>query len=106
MPSAVESHCDFVQVITLIPFQNITLKPKEARKLEVIFAPKKRIPPFSEEVFMESMGLLRPLFILSGCCQALEISLDQEYLAFGPVIYQTQAARRILMLNTGDLGAR
>ncbi|XP_032984537.1 hydrocephalus-inducing protein homolog [Rhinolophus ferrumequinum] len=94
------------KVITLIPFQNITLKPKEARKLEVIFAPKKRIPPFSEEVFMESMGLLRPLFILSGCCQALEISLDQEHLAFGPVIYQTQATRRILMLNTGDMGAR
>ncbi|KAM5208569.1 hydrocephalus-inducing protein homolog isoform 3-T4 [Hipposideros larvatus] len=94
------------KVITLIPFQNITLKPKETRKLEVIFAPKKRITPFSEEVLMECMGLLRPLFILSGCCQALEISLDQENLAFGPVIYQTQATRRILMLNTGDVGAR
>ncbi|XP_021570831.1 hydrocephalus-inducing protein homolog, partial [Carlito syrichta] len=94
------------KVITLTPFQNITLKPKEVCKLEVIFAPKKRIPPFSEEVFMECMGLLRPLFLLSGCCQALEISLDQEHLTFGPVVYQTQAMRRILMLNTGDLGAR
>uniref|UniRef100_A0A8C9JFG5 HYDIN axonemal central pair apparatus protein n=1 Tax=Panthera tigris altaica TaxID=74533 RepID=A0A8C9JFG5_PANTA len=94
------------QVITLIPSYNITLKPKEVCKLEVIFAPKKRIPPFSEEVFMECMGLLRPLFLLSGCCQALEISLDQEHLPFGPVVYQTQATRRILMLNTGDVGAR
>ncbi|XP_006746825.1 hydrocephalus-inducing protein homolog, partial [Leptonychotes weddellii] len=94
------------KVITLIPFHNITLKPKEVCKLEVIFAPKKRIPPFSEEVFMECMGLLRPLFLLSGCCQALEISLDQEHLPFGPVVYQTQATRRILMLNTGDVGAR
>ncbi|XP_072673934.1 hydrocephalus-inducing protein homolog isoform X3 [Canis lupus baileyi] len=94
------------KVITLIPFSNISLKPKEVCKLEVIFAPKKRIPPFSEEVFMECMGLLRPLFLLSGCCQALEISLDQEHLPFGPVVYQTQATRRILMLNTGDVGAR
>lgn len=106
LPSAVESHCHFVQVITLEPFRNITLKPKEIRKLEVTFAPRKRIPPFSEEVFMESMGLLRPLFLLSGCCQALEISLDQEHLPFGPVTHQTQATRRILMLNTGDMGAR
>ncbi|XP_077612463.1 hydrocephalus-inducing protein homolog [Crocuta crocuta] len=94
------------KVITLIPFYSISLKPKESCKLEVIFAPKKRIPPFSEEVFMECMGLLRPLFLLSGCCQALEISLDQEHLPFGPVVYQTQATRRILMLNTGDVGAR
>ncbi|XP_040838338.1 hydrocephalus-inducing protein homolog isoform X1 [Ochotona curzoniae] len=94
------------KVITLLPFQNITLRPKEVCKLEVTFAPKKRVPPFSEEVFMECMGLLRPLFLLSGCCQALEISLDQEHLPFGPVVYQTQATRRILMLNTGDVGAR
>jgi hydrocephalus-inducing protein len=90
----------------LSPFRNITLKPKEVQKLEVTFAPLKRVPPFSEEVFMECMGLLRPLFLISGCCQALEISLDQEHLPFGPVVCQTQATRRILMLNTGDVGAR
>ncbi|XP_037371987.1 hydrocephalus-inducing protein homolog isoform X2 [Talpa occidentalis] len=94
------------KVITLLPFHNITLKPKQVHKLEVIFAPKKRVPPFTEEVFMECMGLLRPLYLLSGCCQALEISLDQEHIPFGPVVYQTQATRRIVMLNTGDLGAR
>ncbi|ELK36190.1 Hydrocephalus-inducing protein like protein [Myotis davidii] len=92
------------KVITLVPFNNITLKPKEVRKLEIIFAPKKRVPLFSEEVFMESMGLLRPLFLLSGCCQALEVSLDQQHIPFGPVVYQTKATRRILMLNTGDMG--
>ncbi|MBZ3870060.1 Hydrocephalus-inducing protein-like protein [Sciurus carolinensis] len=94
------------KVITLVPFQNITLKPKEVCKVEVTFAPKKRVPAFSEEVLMECMGLLRPLFLLSGSCQALEISLDQEHLAFGPVVYQTQVTRRILMLNSGDVGAR
>ncbi|XP_070253950.1 hydrocephalus-inducing protein homolog isoform X4 [Myotis yumanensis] len=94
------------KVITLVPFNNITLKPKEVRKLEIIFAPKKRVPPFSEEVFMESMGLLRPLFLLSGCCQALEVSLDQQHIPFGPVVHQTKATRRILMLNTGDVGTR
>ncbi|XP_064239335.1 hydrocephalus-inducing protein homolog [Aotus nancymaae] len=94
------------KVITLVPFRNITLKPKEVCQLDVIFAPKKRVPPFSEEVFMECMGLLRPLFLLSGCCQALEISLDQEHIPFGPVVYQAQAMRHILMLNTGDVGAR
>ena len=90
----------------MTPFQSITLKPKEVRQLEVTFAPKKRVPPFSEEVFMECLGLLRPLFLLRGCCPALEISLDQEHIPFGPVVCQTQATRRVLMLNTGDVGAR
>ncbi|KAM6223795.1 hydrocephalus-inducing protein homolog [Rhynchocyon petersi] len=94
------------KVITLTPFNNIRLKPKEVIKVEVVFAPKKRVPSFSEEVLMECMGILRPLFLLTGCCQALEISLDLEYLSFGPVVYQTQATRRILMMNTGDIGAR
>lgn len=106
LPSAAEAHCPLAQVITLVPFNNITLKPKEVRKLEIIFAPKKRVPLFSEEVFMESMGLLRPLFLLSGCCQALEVSLDQQHIPFGPVVHQTKATRRILMLNTGDVGTR
>ncbi|XP_006878929.1 PREDICTED: hydrocephalus-inducing protein homolog [Elephantulus edwardii] len=94
------------QVITLTPFNNISLKPKEVIKVEVVFAPKKRVPSFSEEVLMECMGLLRPLFLLRGCCQALEISLDQDYVPFGPVVCQTQATRRVLMLNTGDIGTR
>ncbi|XP_069882349.1 hydrocephalus-inducing protein homolog isoform X1 [Dipodomys merriami] len=94
------------KVINLVPFQNITLKPKEICKVEITFSPKKRVPPFSEEVFVEFLGILYPLFLLTGCCQALEISLDQEHLPFGPVVYQTQATRRILMFNTGDVGAR
>ncbi|MGH0129444.1 UNVERIFIED_CONTAM: hypothetical protein FKN15_002207 [Acipenser sinensis] len=38
--------------------------------------------------------------------KALEISLDQIYIPFGAVIMNSQASRRILMQNTGDIGAR
>ena len=43
---------------------------------------------------------------MSGSCIGLEISLDAEYVPFGPVVQDSQSSRRILMINSGDIGAR
>ncbi|XP_039769505.1 hydrocephalus-inducing protein homolog isoform X2 [Ornithorhynchus anatinus] len=93
-----------VGVITLSPCTDLTLKPKETCKIEVTFSPKFRILPFTEEVLMDCLGLLRSLFALQGCCQALQVSLDQDYITFGAVVFQTQATRQFVVQNTGDLG--
>ncbi|XP_056680687.1 hydrocephalus-inducing protein homolog isoform X2 [Monodelphis domestica] len=94
------------KILTLTPCTNITLKPQEVCKVEIVFSPMKRIPHFNEEVLLEFTGLLRSLFLLNGCCQALEINLDQDHIPFGAVVFQAQATRRLLMINTGDIGAR
>ncbi|RXM33054.1 Hydrocephalus-inducing protein [Acipenser ruthenus] len=94
------------KVFSVSPQGEVTLKASGGRCLvEVVFSPKRRVPPFTEEGTVEWCGTSRSLFMLRGCCQALEISLDQDYIPFGAVIMNSQASRRILMQNTGDIGA-
>ncbi|KAK5867885.1 hypothetical protein PBY51_012341 [Eleginops maclovinus] len=74
--------------------------------VEIQFSPRQHIPPFSAELQAEVAGLLHPLLIVTGCCQGVEVHLDQEHLAFGAVVQRCQARKRILMMNTGDIGAK
>ncbi|XP_074864560.1 hydrocephalus-inducing protein homolog isoform X2 [Carettochelys insculpta] len=95
------------KVLTLSPSSDITLKPKGGTcSVEVTFSPKCRIPRFTEEVMLECMGLLRSFFVVQGCCQGIEVTLDQDHIPFGAVVQRSQASRRILMQNTGDIGVR
>ncbi|KAM3920677.1 hydrocephalus-inducing protein homolog [Leptodactylus fuscus] len=75
-------------------------------KLEMQFMPRSRISPFTEEVILESCGVQRSLFVIRGCSQGLELSLDQECVSFGAVVLHSQVTRRIILSNTGELGAR
>ncbi|XP_069073573.1 hydrocephalus-inducing protein homolog [Pleurodeles waltl] len=95
------------KVLSVSPSTELTLKSQGGScKVEVTFSPKCRIPPFAEEVMLECAGISRPLFVLRGCCQGIEVSLDVEHIPFGAVVLQTVASRRVIMHNTGDIGAR
>ena len=52
------------------------------------------------------MGVSQPLFVVTGCCHGLEVSLDSNRVPFGAVVQHSQSSRRILMINSGDIGAR
>ncbi len=58
------------------------------------------------QVVLESAGLYQPLFVLSGSCQGLEVSLDSNSVPFGAVVQKSSSSRRLIMFNTGDMGAR
>lgn len=89
----------------MTPCNEITLKPKEGTcHVDLTFAPKSRILPFKEEVLLECHGILRSLFVVQGCSQGIEVSLDQDHVPFGAVVLRSQASRRIMMQNTGDIG--
>ncbi|XP_074644164.1 hydrocephalus-inducing protein homolog [Tubulanus polymorphus] len=94
-------------VLTVYPTNEITLEPKGGtRRIDVTFAPKTRIPQFTEEVVLECAGMFQPLFIMKGSCQGIEISLDMESIPFGAVVQNSRSTRKLLMINTGDIGAR
>lgn len=106
------------------PLKEITLKPKEEIDVEVTFSPPSRVPQFSEEVspiptytciylqlyhfqvIIEAYGQSQPLFVVKGSCHGIEISLDNNHVPFGAVVKSSQSSRRILLMNTGDIGAR
>ncbi|XP_048371298.1 hydrocephalus-inducing protein homolog [Sphaerodactylus townsendi] len=93
------------KVLTMSPSTDISLKSRGGTcHVEVTFSPKSRILQFTEEVLLEYHGILQSLFIVQGCCQGIEVSLDQNYVPFGAVILRSQASRRIMMHNTGDIG--
>ncbi|XP_030060864.1 hydrocephalus-inducing protein homolog [Microcaecilia unicolor] len=94
------------KVLTLCPSMEITLKPQDTWKVEVTFSPKSRIQSFAEEVMLEHVGLSRCLFVIRGCSHGIEISLDQDNIPFGAAVLQSHVVRRIVMFNTGDIGAR
>ncbi|XP_068458365.1 hydrocephalus-inducing protein homolog isoform X2 [Clinocottus analis] len=74
--------------------------------VEIQFSPCQQIPPFTAELQAEFAGLLHPLLTIHGCCQSVDVQLDQVYLAFGAVVQRCQARKRIVMQNSGDIGAR
>ncbi|XP_029378255.1 hydrocephalus-inducing protein homolog [Echeneis naucrates] len=74
--------------------------------ITIQFSPRQHIRPFKAELQAEFTGLLHPLLTIQGCCQGVEVQLDQDHLAFGAVVQRCQARKRIIMMNTGDIGAR
>ncbi|XP_077975805.1 hydrocephalus-inducing protein homolog isoform X2 [Styela clava] len=93
-------------VMYVSPTEPITLAGRGGtRNISVYFTPKTRIPQFTEEVMMECAGMSQPVFVVSGSCQGIEISLDQDSVPFGGVVQRSCSTRRIMMQNTGDIGA-
>ena len=93
-------------VLSVTPSGEITLKTnKGSCNINAIFSPKSRVPHFSEEVTLECLGTSQPLFVVTGSCHGLEISLDTARVPFGAVTQQSKSSRRILMINSGDIGA-
>ena len=104
-------HCVFFpqerSILKYGPTDEITLAAKGGTaKVELIFAPKSRIAPFTEELLMECAGLSQPLFVVAGACQGVEISLDTDSVPFGAVVQQSHSTRKVVMNNTGDIGSR
>ncbi|KAL8194575.1 UNVERIFIED_CONTAM: hypothetical protein K2H54_025175 [Gekko kuhli] len=93
------------KVLTMSPSSEICLKSKGGTcRVEVTFSPKSRVLQFTEEVLLECHGTLQSLFVVQGCCQGIEVSLDQNHVPFGAVVQRSQASRRIMIQNTGDIG--
>ncbi|KAJ3332957.1 hypothetical protein HDU76_012454, partial [Blyttiomyces sp. JEL0837] len=83
-----------------------TLRSKGALTVDLKFQPQSRIAPFAIDVTLESPGYSRPLFIVSGACQGIEIKLENDTLPFGAVVQRSCTTRRIQLQNTGDIGAK
>ncbi|KAF5907639.1 hydrocephalus-inducing protein, partial [Clarias magur] len=95
------------KVLSVNPSREVTLKGGGGKcVVEVLFSPHERMLPFNEEVQFKCLGTIRPLLVLKGCCQGVEVSLDRNYLSFGAVAVHCQATRHIVLQNTGDIGAR
>ena len=47
----------------------------------------------------------QPIFVVTGSCQGIEIALDSDSVPFGAVVLGSRSTRKLIMHNTGDIGA-
>ncbi|XP_028813720.1 hydrocephalus-inducing protein homolog [Denticeps clupeoides] len=95
------------EVLSVLPAGRVTVKGGGRRcVVELLFSPTKRMLPFNERLMLKCLDVERPLLVIKGCCQAVEVKLNQDYVPFGAVTQRCQSTRRIIMQNTGDIGAR
>lgn len=93
-------------VLSVRPSSEISLKANGGTcDVTLTFAPTCRVPQFSEELTLECQGSSQPLLVMTGCCHGLEVGLDSEYVPFGAVVLDSTSVRKILMINSGDIGA-
>ena len=74
--------------------------------LSFSFSPNTRMVPFVLDIGINYLGQTQPLLALSGCCHGLLIELDHSEVQFGSVTVGNQVKRKILLSNTGDIGAK
>ncbi|KAI8909684.1 hypothetical protein EDD86DRAFT_206048, partial [Gorgonomyces haynaldii] len=86
--------------------EDLTLRPKGTLNLEIKFSPRRRIPPLTEEIMMETLGMSKPLFLVSGACQGTDVRLENDVVPFGAVVQKSFTTRRIQLQNIGDIGAK
>ncbi|GAB1599203.1 hypothetical protein Ahia01_000197500, partial [Argonauta hians] len=88
-------------VLTILPSTPVTLPPNSGTyKIQIIFVPKSRIPPFSEEIFLERAGICEPLIMIKGFCLAMELELETSLIQFGAVVLKSFSTRKVVLNNT------
>ncbi|XP_072290521.1 hydrocephalus-inducing protein homolog [Eucyclogobius newberryi] len=92
--------------LSVSPTRQLNLKAGESCTAEIQFYPRQHVPKFTVELQAETLGLLHPLLSIRGSCQGIDVHLDQIHLAFGAVVQHGQTSRKIVMINTGDIGGK
>jgi len=92
-------------IMTIEPAGEVLLKANGGVcNLVVTFRPNLRVPHFSEPVKLECLGFSEPLFVLTGSCQGLDLSLDTDQIPFGAVMQDSCSSRKLCLVNSGDIG--
>lgn len=93
-------------VLTVEPSGEVPLKANGGTcSIVITFKPTCRVSQFTEEVTLECQGSSQPLLVVTGSCHGIEVSLDTGYVPFGAVVLDSSSSRKILMINSGDIGA-
>ena len=79
---------------------------KEAVTLELRFAPRRRMAPFNEDLFVYYAGEKRKLLNVAGQSTGMDISLETDTLPFPKVCEGSQLTRKLQLENRGDMPAR
>ncbi|XP_077372587.1 hydrocephalus-inducing protein homolog [Festucalex cinctus] len=93
--------------LSFSPETELSLKAFQGScNVEILFTPQQRISAFTAELQAEIDSYLHPLLTIQGCCQGVDVRLEQEHLGFGAIVQHCQGKKKVVMINTGELCAR
>ena len=73
--------------------------------ISFMYLPSEDFVLLTIQVMLECAGMSQPIFVVTGSCQGIEISLDSDSVPFGAVVLGSRSTRKLIMHNTGDIGA-
>jgi len=97
---------DLSQVLEIEPAESIVLQPGKIANVVVKYKSMRRMRPFVAKVAFQTNSTIQPLFILRGSCIGAEFRLNRTCVPFGIVVQGCLSEAKIVLLNTGDIGAR
>jgi len=86
--------------------QEVVLRSKESLRVEINFQPPTRMPQFSCEVMIHTMGTSRPGFVISGACHGVGMRLESDKMPFGSIILNSNVTKKLNLTNFGDVGCK
>ncbi|XP_018395325.1 PREDICTED: hydrocephalus-inducing protein [Cyphomyrmex costatus] len=97
---------NLAQVLEIEPAESIILQPGKTVNIVVKYKPTRRMQPFVAKMAFQTNSTIQPLFILRGSCIGAEFRLNRTHVLFGIVVQGCVSEAKIMLLNTGDIGAR
>ncbi len=94
------------QMVSFTPTSSVVVNPRQSTFVEITFAPKKRLPQFTEDLFFRRNGVRQKLLAVSGACQAIDAKLETDTLSFGAVFENCSLTKKLQIENIGDVGTR
>ena len=92
--------------LSIEPSEPVVLQPNKKLNLVLKFKPKNRLKQFLEKICAQINNTTLPLTIVKGSCLGAEFQLNRTYISFGSVVEGCTLDTQLILLNTGDVGAR
>jgi hydrocephalus-inducing protein len=81
--------------------QTMQLSARQHRPLSITFRPKKRLLPFTVDLYALVAGVQQRVLTLSGSAQGLNVRLGAQALPFGTVVLGSHATKHLQLINSG-----
>nr|XP_012152505.1 PREDICTED: hydrocephalus-inducing protein homolog [Megachile rotundata] len=94
------------EVLRVEPSTNMVLRPNKRTNVLVTFKSTCRMKPFLCKVALQTSSTILPLFVVQGSCVGAEFQLNRARVSFGTIVQGYTSEARVILMNTGDVGAR
>lgn len=92
--------------LSVFPKHSVTIAPNKTAEFIINYTPTQRMKQFMEKICMQIGDSVQPICMVKGYCLGMEFSLDRSLIPFGAVVRNCEKQSKLLLINSGDIGAK